>query len=140
MIINRVKQGFLYLFGNYKGVYDEEVREILTKNEFEIFCKMSEYDKIHSFKLYKLVKYDNLLSGDILYKKLALLHDCGKDNMGLYERIKRVFLGEKNASHTQKSYEKLININKEVAILAKNHHKGPMDKKMERFRYLDEIV
>ncbi len=56
MITARIKQGLLFLFGKYHKENDILVKKVLSCDEFNIFDKMSEYDKIHSFNLYKLVK------------------------------------------------------------------------------------
>ena len=95
MITARIKQGLLFLFGKYKKENDILVKEILTYEEFKIFDKMSEYDKIHSFNLYSAVKESKILKDDVYYLKLALLHDCGKENYSLFKRIKKVIIGDK---------------------------------------------
>lgn len=139
MMINRLKQGFLFIFGKYKEEWNREVETILSKNEFEIFREMSRYDKIHSFRLLKLVEKDEILKEKLIYKKLALLHDCGKYNASLYKRIKKVFIGEKSLDkHSDIAFEKLKEINYELAILAKNHHTNTKIKELKRFQELDD--
>lgn len=89
MIIARIKQGLTYIFIRYNQKNNLIVREILTDEEFKIFNEMSEYDKIHSFNLFKLVKENATLKDNINYLKLALLHDCGKENLSLLLRVKK---------------------------------------------------
>ena len=67
MIISRIKQGLLYIFGRYNEKNNDIVKTILSNEEFEIFNSMSRYDKIHSFRLYNF-----LLKNEIL-KDAALL-------------------------------------------------------------------
>lgn len=139
MIKARIRQGLYYVFGKYNYENDEKVKKILTDKEFEIFKKMSEYEKIHSFRLYEMVCRDVTLAGQKQYKKLALLHDCGKDSPGLFRRMKKVIFGDKNlADHSYRSYMKLKDINPEVAELAKIHHRKTDDILMERFQNLDD--
>lgn len=139
MISARIKQGLLFLFGKYKKENDYFVEKILNEKEFNIFDKMSEYDKIHSFNLYKMVKENNFLKDDILYLKLALLHDCGKENYSLFRRIKKVIIGDKQIEkHPHMSFEKLKNINLDLANLALTHHKKTKNKKMIEFQKLDD--
>ena len=139
MITTRIKQGFTFLFGKYYEENDFFVKEILNDEEFNIFNKMSEYDKIHSFNLYKFVEENKILQNDINYLKLALLHDCGKESYSLFRRVKKVIIGDKNLElHPKKSFEKLKNINLEVAKLALNHHNKIDDKKMKEFQKLDD--
>lgn len=137
-MIGRIKQGLLFLFGTYREEWNKEVKAVLSQEEFKIYENMSEYDRIHSFRLYQMVKKDEILKDEI-YKKLALLHDCGKYNASLYRRIKKVLIGEKTLdNHSELSYEKLKNINLELAKLARVHHKKPEDKYMQRFQELDD--
>lgn len=138
-MLARIKQGFTFLFGKYKLEWNIEVKGILTDKEFEIFNQMSEYDKIHSYKLLKLVSEDNLLKNEKIFKKLALLHDCGKYHASLYRRMKKVLIGEKTLDrHNEDSYRKLENINLELAELAREHHYYSDDIYMQRFQELDD--
>ena len=139
MIIARIKQGLTYIFIRYNQKNNLIVREILTDEEFKIFSKMSEYDKIHSFNLYKLVKEDEILKDDKNYLKLALLHDCGKEDYSLFKRVKKVIIGDKQIEkHPYKSFEKLKEINLEVAELALNHHTETENIEMKKFQILDD--
>lgn len=138
MIISRLKQGLTYIFCRYDSKNDEIVKIILNEMEFKVFKKMSEYDKIHSFNLYKEVKTNKILKNDLSYLKLALLHDCGKKNYSLIKRVKKVLIGDKELeNHSEKSYDKLKNINLDLAEKASNHHKKNLNFKMEIFKTLD---
>lgn len=135
----RIKQGLTFIFGKYKSEWNIEVKKILTDKEFEVFNQMSEYDKIHSYKILKLVLEDNLLKDEEIFKKLALLHDCGKYHASLYRRMKKVLIGEKTLDrHNEDSYKKLENINLELAELARDHHYYSDDIYMQRFQELDD--
>lgn len=139
MIIPRIKQGLTYIFCKYNNKNDEIIKIVLNKMEFKVFKKMSEYDKIHSFNLYKKVKNNKFLKDDPSYLKLALLHDCGKENYSLIKRVKKVLVGDKELeSHSEKSYKKLKNINLDLAKKAKDHHKENLNFKMEVFKTLDD--
>lgn len=138
-MLARIKQGLTFIFGKYKSEWNIEVKKILTDKEFEVFNQMSEYDKIHSYKLLQLVLEDNLLKNEEIFKKLALLHDCGKYHASLYRRMKKVLIGEKTLDkHNEDSYKKLENINLELAELARDHHYYSDDIYMQRFQELDD--
>ena len=138
-MLARIKQGLTFIFGKYKSEWNIEVKKILTDKEFEVFNQMSEYDKIHSYKILKLVLVDNLLKDEEIFKKLALLHDCGKYHASLYRRMKKVLIGEKTLDrHNEDSYKKLENINLELAELARDHHYYSDDIYMQRFQELDD--
>lgn len=138
-MLARIKQGLTFIFGKYKSEWNIEVKKILTDKEFEVFNQMSEYDKIHSYKILKLVLKDNLLKNEEIFKKLALLHDCGKYHASLYRRMKKVLIGEKTLDrHNEDSYKKLENINLELAELARDHHYYSDDIYMQRFQELDD--
>lgn len=138
-MLARIKQGLTFIFGKYKSEWNIEVKKILTDKEFEVFNQMSEYDKIHSYKILKLVLEDNLLKDEEIFKKLALSHDCGKYHASLYRRMKKVLIGEKTLDrHNEDSYKKLENINLELAELARDHHYYSDDIYMQRFQELDD--
>lgn len=138
-MLARIKQGLTFIFGKYKSEWNIEVKKILTDKEFEVFNQMSEYDKIHSYKILKLVLEDNLLKDEEIFKKLALLHDCGKYHASLYRRMKKVLIREKTLDrHNEDSYKKLENINLELAELARDHHYYSDDIYMQRFQELDD--
>ena len=138
-MIVRIKQGLIFIFGKYDEKWNEEAKKVLSADEFEIFKQMSRYDKIHSYRLYKMVKIDEVLKGEEIYKKLALLHDCGKYNASLFRRVKKVLVGEKSLdNHSELSYEKLKYINLELAQLAKQHHIVLDNIYMKRFQELDD--
>ena len=139
MLISRVKQVYLYIFSNFNEEWNSEVKKILSEEEFSIFSTMSNYDKVHSYSLYKKVKEDKILSSEKLYLKLALLHDSGKGKVGLFRRIKKVIIGDKILEkHPEIAFEKLKNINFELAKLCLQHHNKDVDEKMKIFQELDD--
>jgi len=100
---------------------------------------MGKYDKVHSYKLYQKVKSNKVLSLQENYLKLALLHDSGKGKVGLFRRIKKVIIGDKILEkHPEIAFEKLKNINFELAKLCLQHHNKDVDEKMKIFQELDD--
>jgi len=116
MLISRIKQVYLYIFSNFNDSWNDEIKKVLSEEEFLIFSKMTNYDKVHSYKLYQRVKSNKILSSQDIYLKLALLHDSGKGKVGLFRRIKKVIIGDKILEkHPKIAFEKLKNINFELA-------------------------
>ena len=139
MLISRIRQGLSYIFSKYDIKFDQEVKQILSDKEYDIFSKMSNYDKCHSYTLMKKVRKNKLLSTNELYLKLALLHDCGKENASLLRRVKKTLIGDKILEkHPLNAYEKLKDYNLELAFLCLNHHNLDVDKYMKEFQKLDD--
>ena len=139
MLISRIKQVYQYIFSNFDDNWNNEVKKILSKEEFLIFSEMGNYDKVHSYKLYQKVKSNKVLSLQENYLKLALLHDSGKGKVGLFRRIKKVIIGDKILEkHPKIAFEKLKNINFELAKLCLQHHNKDVDEKMKIFQELDD--
>ena len=137
-IIARIKQGITYIFGKYDNKWDLDIATVLSRDEFEIFCSMGRYDKIHSYQIFKKVKNSRILSKTPLYYKLALLHDCGKEELSLLRRVKKVLIGDKKVeNHAILGFEKLKNINIELASLIRQHHDKTDDIFMSEFQILD---
>ena len=139
MLISRIKQVYLYIFSNFNDSWNDEIKKVLSEEEFLIFSKMTNYDKVHSYKLYQRVKSNKILSSQDIYLKLALLHDSGKGKVGLFRRIKKVIIGDKILEkHPEIAFEKLKNINFELAKLCSEHHNKNVDEKMKIFQELDD--
>ena len=139
MLISRIKQVYLYIFSNFNDSWNDEIKKVLSKEEFLIFSKMTNYDKVHSYKLYQRVKSNKILSSQDIYLKLALLHDSGKGEVGLFRRIKKVLIGDKILEkHSEIAFEKLKNINFELAELCLQHHNKDVDEEMKIFQELDD--
>lgn len=138
-MLNRLRQGIIYVFGKYDGEKDETVKKILSEDEFKIFDTMMEYDKVHSFRLLNFVKENEILKDDKLYWKLALLHDSGKGKTTFLKRMKKVVVGDRKLEgHTENAYEKLKSISKELAQLCRIHHDKSNNIKMKEFQKLDD--
>ena len=138
-MINRIKQVINYIFNKPKIEEMEKIKLLLTQEEYKIFMNMDNYDKVHSLDVYKIVKADDLLNKDEKYLKLALLHDCGKEKICLLTRIKKVLVGDKLLDrHPGLGYEKLKEIDLELADLILNHHGTDVDKKLKRFQEIDD--
>ncbi len=139
MVISRIKQGLIYIFGKYDEKWEVEIRNVLNSKEFEVYINMSRYDKIHGYIILKRVLLKKELRNNKQYQKLALLHDCGKNKIGLFKRIKKVLIGDKILeNHSERSYKKLKKINIELAILCRNHHNPEYDKNMMIFQEVDD--
>ena len=139
MLISRVKQVYQYIFSKFDEGNNFEIKKILSDEEFLIFSTISNYDKVHSYSLYQKVKEEKTLSSEKLYLKLALLHDSGKGKVGLFRRIKKVLVGDKILEkHPNIAFEKLKNINFDLAELCLNHHNKDVDQKMKIFQELDD--
>ena len=139
MLIPRIKQVYQYIFSDFNDSWNNEIKKILSEEEFLIFSKMRNYDKVHSYKLYQKVKFNKILSSQDIYLKLALLHDSGKGEVGLFRRIKKVLIGDKILEkHPEIAFEKLKNINFELAKLCLQHHNKDVDEKMKIFQELDD--
>ena len=139
MLISRVKQVYQYIFSKFNESNNSEIKKILSEEEFLIFSTMSNYDKVHSYSLYQKVKEEKTLSSEKLYLKLALLHDSGKGKVGLLRRIKKVLVGDKILEqHPNIAFEKLKNINFDLAELCLKHHSKDVDGKMKIFQELDD--
>ena len=139
MLIPRIKQVYQYIFSDFNDSWNNEIKKILSKEEFLIFTKMGNYDKLHSYKLYQKVKSNKILSSQDIYLKLALLHDSGKGEVGLFRRIKKVLIGDKILEkHPEIAFEKLKNINFELAELCLQHHNKDVNEKMKIFQELDD--
>ena len=139
MLISRIKQVYLYIFSNFNDSWNDEIKKVLSEEEFLIFSKMTNYDKVHSYKLYQRVKSNKILSSQDIYLKLALLHDSGKGKVRLFRRIKKVIIGDKILEkHPEIAFEKLKNINFELAELCLQHHNKDVDEKMKIFQELDD--
>lgn len=139
MLISRVKQVYQYIFSKFDESNDSEIKKILSEEEFLIFSTMSNYDKVHSYSLYQKVKGNKTLSSEKKFLKLALLHDSGKGKVGLLRRIKKVLVGDKILEqHPNIAFEKLKNINFDLAELCLKHHNKDVDEKMKIFQELDD--
>lgn len=139
MIISRVKQVYQYIFSKFDESNNSEIKKILSEEEFLIFSTMSNYDKVHSYSLYQKVKGNKTLSSEKNFLKLALLHDSGKGKVGLLRRIKKVLVGDKILEqHPNIAFEKLKNINFDLAELCLKHHNKDVDEKMKIFQELDD--
>ncbi len=116
----------------------ENVLENLSEIEKKIFLEMPNYDKFHCLEVYKKI-LSTELKDDIKYLKLALLHDCGKGKTSFFKRVVHKFgFNTSLKNHSEKGYEILKNINEELAILTKNHHKENYSTEMNIFQKCDD--
>lgn len=140
MIITRLKQTYNYFCVKYDERNNEIVKQVLSPEEYFFFNQMSNYDKIHSFKLYKLVVTNSILKDDINYLKAALLHDSAKDQANYWERCKQVIIKKSIFSdHGEKAYQNLKTINHPVALICRIHHEDSDNIKMKEFQKLDSL-
>lgn len=138
-LMGRIKQVKNFIVPLVEENEVEVVRNILTKEEYKIFQKMTDYDKRHSINVFLDVSKDDLLKEGKNYKKLALLHDCGKGEVGLFRRIKKVLVGDKKLeNHPIDGYKKIEKIDRKLACLIKSHHDKDGDRLMKRFQSIDD--
>ncbi len=139
MILARLRQAYIYFFVSWNQVKEEEVRNFLSKEEFLIFQSMTNYDKNHSYFLWKKIQ-KSVLKNFMIYHKLALLHDCGKEGKGFIARCSTVLLGRERTedAHSEIAYRKLQNINLDLAELCRRHHQLPKMWQMKIFQSLDD--
>lgn len=134
-IFRKIKE---YFFSEIEEDLLEEALEYLDYNERKIFENMSKYDKFHSLKVYEKLK-NSRIGKEKIYLKLALLHDCGKGNIGIIKRIlHKLGLKTELKNHSDFGMKKLENINKDLAILIKNHHNKNYSHEMKIFQKCDD--
>ena len=133
-----IRKAMEYFKPKINKAYMNEALKKLTEKEKKIFLEMSDYDKFHSLEVYKKIKKTELKNNE-KYLKLALLHDCGKENVSIITRVLHK-LGFKTQlrNHAQRSFEKLEKVDKKVAILAKNHHNRGYSQEMDIFQKCDD--
>ena len=133
-----VKKFLEYFRPKVNRAFQNEALKILNEKEKKIFLEMSKYDKFHCLEVYKKVKRTKLKNKEV-YLKLALLHDCGKENANFLIRVLHK-LGFKTSlkEHSQNSFFKLEKINGELANLAKNHHAKNFSEDMDIFQECDD--
>ncbi|MGF6907471.1 phosphohydrolase [Fusobacterium sp. PH5-44] len=140
MIIARLKQTYTYFFVKYNNQNNKIVKDVLTPEEYFFFEQMSNYDKVHCFKLYKLVAKNSILKDDINYLKAALLHDSAKEHASYWERCKQVVIKKSILSdHAEKAYQHLKDVNRPVALICRIHHEDSDNIKMKEFQRLDSL-
>lgn len=138
-MIYRLKQVYTLLFPKLK--YEDLV--LITNNidgeERKIFDAMSDYDKKHSVNVLKGVLNNPLIAEDMLYRRLALLHDCGKDpKTSFLERVKyALFKTGKLRFHSNRGYEKFEKLDYKLALMIQKHHNKNIDNK--EFREFQKI-
>lgn len=138
-MIDRIRQGLNYIYGVYNEKDDKLARKYLTNSEYKIFINMNNYDKVHSIEVLKMLLEDDKLYYKKEYTKLALLHDCGKEEAGLIRRSKKVIMGDtKLESHPKRGYEMLKEINPKVAKLTLKHHDKDAVEDLKRFQMIDD--
>ncbi len=138
-MIDRIRQGLNYIYGVYNERDDELARKYLSAREYEIFIGMSNYDKVHSIEVLKMLLEDDKLCYKKEYIKLALLHDCGKEGAGLLKRMKKVIVGDRRLEeHPERSYDLLKEVNPKVAKLSRAHHRKDVPKDLKRFQDIDD--
>ena len=102
-----------------------EAMELLNEKEKKIFTEMAKYDRKHSLEV---------------YKKLALLHDCGKGNTNVAVRVlHKVNIKTGLKEHPDRGFMKLKETDEELAVLIKNHHVKSYGRFMDEFQRLDDL-
>ena len=128
-----IRKAMEYFKPKINRAYMNEALKKLTEKEKKIFLEMSDYDKFHSLEVYKKIKKTELKNNE-KYLKLALLHDCGKENVSTITRV----LHKLGFKTQLRSFEKLEKVDEEVALLAKNHHNRGYSQEMDIFQKCDD--
>ena len=117
-----------------------EAMKLLNDKEKKIFTEMAKYDRKHSLEVYKKVRENDILKNEILYKKLALLHDCGKGNTNVAIRVlHKVNIKTSLRKHPDRGFIKLKEADEELAVLIKSHHVKNYSRLMDEFQRLDDL-
>ncbi len=133
-----IRKGTEYLFPYIDEKFLKNSINILSEEERALFMKMENYDIAHSLEVYRKIK-ETELGGDIVYLKLALLHDCGKGKVPLILRAAhKMGIRTSLREHALKGYEKMKEYDMELAILIKNHHVENYSEKMNVFQACDD--
>ena len=133
-----IRKGKEYFFPIIDESVQKEALELLSSKEKTYFLEMGKYDRYHSLEVYRKIKETSLKKKEI-YLKMALLHDCGKEKIGIIIRVLHK-LGIKTGlgNHAEKGYEKLKEDNMELAVLIRNHHNKCYSEEMKIFQKYDD--
>ena len=133
-----IRKGKEYFFPIIDEFVQKEALELLSSKEKTYFLEMGKYDRYHSLEVYRKIKETSLKEKEI-YLKMALLHDCGKEKIGIIVRVLHK-LGIKTGlgNHAEKGYEKLKDDNMELAVLIRNHHNKYYSEEMKIFQKYDD--
>jgi hypothetical protein len=128
-MIYKIKQVFNYLFPKLKENDISVIKNILNIEEQEVFFDMSLYDQKHSYNVLKGVIKNELLREDNLYRRLALLHDCGKSKeLTFKERMEYTLLKKGRVHfHPKRGFDKLNEIDYKLALMVLKHHNKNID-------------
>ena len=77
-----IRKGKEYFFPIIDESVQKEALELLSSKEKMYFLEMGKYDRYHSLEVYRKIKETSLKEKEI-YLKMALLHDCGKEKIGI---------------------------------------------------------
>ena len=133
-----VRKGIEYFFPKIDENFMNKVIEILDSDEKKIFLEMDRYDKLHSLEVYKKLS-ETTLKDKIIYLKLALLHDCEKGKTSMITRVLHKFkINTPLREHAERGYEKIKDIDTELALLIRNHHNRNYSEKMSIFQKCDD--
>ena len=135
-----IRKAIEYFFPVIPEELCTEAMSFLNDKERKIFAEMTKYDKKHSLEVYKKVRENDILKNEVLYIKLALLHDCGKGSANVAIRVlHKVNIKTSLKKHPDRGAEKLKETDKELAVLIKNHHIKNYGRLMDEFQRLDDL-
>ena len=138
----RVGQVFRYFFVKYDENIERYAVKNLSEKECEIWQNMAEYDRVHCYKVAVEIEKRKEIFPEELWIKAALLHDCGKDrNIGFIERVLYALFkfNGRLKNHPESGYEKLKNINSEIAEIVKLHHNKNQTGLISEFQKIDDL-
>lgn len=140
--IARLGQVFRYFFVKSSDKIENYAKDNLSDKEYMIFKEMGNYDKVHCYKCAVEVENKMEIFGSKIWIKAALLHDCGKDkNIGFLERVAFAVLkfDGRLKKHPENGYEKLKEINSEIAEIIRVHHDKKQSGLLIEFQKIDDL-
>ncbi len=138
----RIGQVFRYFFVKSNKKIEEYALKNLSDKEYIVFSEMGEYDKVHCYKTAMEIEKRVEIFQEGMWIKCALLHDCGKDKkIGFIERVTFAILkfNGRLKKHPEKGYEKLKNINRDIAEIIKVHHNKDQTGLIREFQNIDDM-
>ena len=138
----RIGQVFRYFFVKYDRNIDKYALKNLSDKEYIIFKNMAEYDRVHCYKVAVEIEKKRYIFKENIWIRAALLHDCGKEkNIGFIERVLYALFkfNGRLKQHPELGYEKLKNIDIEIAEIVNEHHNKNKTGLILEFQKIDDL-
>ena len=92
--MNRVKQFFRALFAKISCEDREYVKKHLPQAGQKLFFKMAVFDEAHAIAVAKTIETFKYNGDKEFLIRLALLHDIGRTNVGIFDKVFAVLLND----------------------------------------------